>query len=159
MLEVHLREILLTIHLLANMVWIGFGFCELWLGRLFLAQDGSQAEAPLIRFIYRCDLVVFIATLTAFAAGTAMALLLGWGFFTHLWLGVKQAIMFGVLGVVVFILPTALKLGASIGALPPGPGPATPEIRSLYLKLEPWYLVMRVAAVIAVVLAIWRPVA
>jgi hypothetical protein len=30
------RESLLTVHILAVILWIGFGFCELWLGRLFL---------------------------------------------------------------------------------------------------------------------------
>jgi hypothetical protein len=152
-----LREILLTIHLLAVIVWIGFGFCELWLGRLFLQSEGQPVEATLIRFIYQCDLAVFIATLTAFAAGVTMALTLGWGFFTTLWLGAKQAIMFAVLGEVVLILPRALRLGPLISALPAGPGPATPDIRATYRWLEPWYLLMRLAALAAVALAVWRP--
>ena len=152
-----LRESLLTVHILANIIWIGFGFFELWLGRMFLATEGSQTEAPLIRLIYRSDVIVFIATLIAFAAGTGMALTLGWGFFTHVWLGIKQAIMFGVLTTIVVILPRALRLGALVGALPPGDGPATAEIRTLYRWLEPWYFLMRAAAVVAVVLAVWRP--
>ena len=32
------REFLLTVHILAVILWIGFGLCELWLGRLFLRQ-------------------------------------------------------------------------------------------------------------------------
>ncbi len=151
------REPLLTIHVLAIIVWIGFGFFELWLGRIFMKGDGGAAEAPLIRLVYRADLIVFIATLTAFASGTAMALLLDWGFFQNTWLGIKQAIMFAVLAIVLFILPPALKLGALIAALPEGPGPATPEIKAQYARLEPWYVAMRIAAVAAVVLAIWRP--
>ncbi|WP_164155402.1 hypothetical protein [Sandarakinorhabdus rubra] len=151
------RELLLTLHLLGIIVWIGFGLCEYWLGRVFLTQAGSPAEAPLIRFIYRCDLVVFIATLISFAAGTAMALLLGWGFFNELWLGIKQGIMFTVLAVVGIILPRALRLGTLIDALPAGPGPVTAEIRALYHWLDPFFLVMRALAVAAVVLAVWRP--
>ena len=151
------RESLLTVHILAVILWIGFGFCELWLGRLFLRQNGNPAEATLIRFIYQCDLVVFISTLVAFAAGTAMSLLLGWGFFNEFWLGIKQGIMLLVLAVVLIILPRALQLGALIKALPDGPGAATPEIRAVYRWLEPWYLVMRLLAVAAVVLAVWRP--
>jgi hypothetical protein len=151
------RESLLTVHILAVILWIGFGFCELWLGRLFLRQNGSPVEATLIRFIYQCDLVVFISTLVAFAAGTAMSLLLGWGFFNEFWLGIKQGIMLLVLAVVLIILPRALRLGALIKALPDGPGAATPEIRAVYRWLEPWYLVMRLLAVAAVVLAVWRP--
>ena len=156
-MESYWREILLTIHLLAIIVWIGFGMCELWLGRLFLRSQDADSEAPLIRFIYQCDLAVFIATLVAFAAGTAMSLLLGWGFFNSPWLGLKQGIMFAILAAVASILPAALRLGALIRELPPGPGPATVEIRAIYRRLEPWYLVMRLAAVAAVVLAVWRP--
>jgi hypothetical protein len=102
-------------------------------------------------------LVVFISTLVVFAAGTAMSLLLGWGFFNEFWLGIKQGIMLLVLGVVLIILPRALRLGALIKALPDGPGAVTPEIRAVYRWLEPWYLVMRLLAVAAVVLAVWRP--
>ena len=157
MLREHLREILLTIHIVAIIGWIGFGFCELWLGRLFLRSSDTPVEAPLIRFIYNCDLFVFISTLVAFGTGIAMALFLGWGFFTRLWLIVLQSIMIGVLGVVVIILPSALKLGSLVNALPAGPGPATPDIRKLYRWLEPWYLLMRLAAVVAVVFAVWKP--
>lgn len=156
-MALHLREVLLTVHLLAVIVWIGFGFFELWLGRAFLRLSGTPAGAPLIRLVYRSDVVVFIATLAAFAAGIAMALTLGWGFFQHLWLGIKQAIMIAVLVVVAVILPTALKLGGRVADLPEGPGPATPEIVGLYRRLEPWYLIMRLAAVAAVVLAVWKP--
>ncbi len=152
-----LREILLTIHVLAIIIWIGGGFFELWLGRAFLKSEGLATEAPLIRLVYQADLVVFAATLVAFGAGVAMTVTLDWGFFQHLWLGIKQAIMFGVLGVVVMILPGALKFGAMIGALPAGPGAVTADIRAAYRRLEPWYLLMRLAAVAAVVLAVWRP--
>ena len=154
----HLREILLSIHLLAVIVWIGFGLLELWLGRVFLSQEGAPVEGPLIRFIYRADLVVFVATLVGLASGLAMALTLGWGLFQTPWLGAKQAIMLGILGVVAVIMPRAQRLGACVSVLPAGPGPATPEIRAVYRQLEPWFLVMRGAAVVAVLLAVWRPV-
>ena len=86
-----------------------------------------------------------------------MSLLLGWGFFNEFWLGIKQGIMLVVLGVVLIILPRALQLGALIKALPDGPGAVTLEIRAVYRWLEPWYLAMRLLAVAAVVLAVWRP--
>jgi|HubBroStandDraft_1064217.scaffolds.fasta_scaffold1068214_2 hypothetical protein len=65
--------------------------------------------------------------------------------------------MIVVVLVVIGILPTAMKLNAATNALPPGPGPATEEIRAYYLRLEPWYWLMRVLAVVAVLLAIWKP--
>ena len=145
-----IRNALLSVHLLAIITWIGVGFFELYLGRRFLATKGSPVEAPLIRIVYNSDLVVAAATLTAFAAGIALALYEGLGFFQQLWLGAKQAIMIAVVLVVIAIMPTAMKLNAAINALPPGPGPATDEVRAIYLKLEPWYWLMRLLAVCAV---------
>ncbi|MCT2559551.1 hypothetical protein N0B51_11230 [Tsuneonella sp. YG55] len=153
-----MRESLLTIHVLAIAVWIGAGFYELWLGRLFLRSDGSAAEAPLIRAIYRSDLAVFGATLIAFVAGIALALTQGWGFFNDLWLGIKQAIMFGVLAVVAMIFPRAIRLGKAIDALPHGDGPVPRALKAQYAALEPWYALMRIAAVLAVGLAVFKPV-
>ena len=153
-----MRETLLSIHLLAVIVWLGAGFYELWLGRLFLRSNGSASEATLIRAIYRSDVVVFAATLIAFAAGATMALTLGWGFFQELWLGLKQAIMIAVLVIVAAIFPAALRLGRQISALPAGDGAVPAELKMTYARLEPWYWTMRVLGVVAVLLAIWRPV-
>lgn len=152
-----MREVLLIVHLLAVIVWLGGGFYELWLGRKFLRSNGSVAEAALVRAIYQSDLVVFAATVVAFLAGAAMAVFLEWGFFTQLWLGVKQAIALLILLIVASIFPTALKLGKQIEALPAGDGPVPQELKQTYRVLEPWYAIMRILGVIAVILAISRP--
>ena|SRR5450755_2456847 len=152
-----IRNTLLSIHILAIITWIGAGFFELYLGRRFLAAKGTVLEAPLIRIVYGSDLVVFGATIVAFVAGIAMAIYEGYWFFTVLWLGIKQAIMVLVIIIVCFIFPTAMKLNAAIKLLPDGLGPVTDDIRELYLKLEPWYWLMRVLALMAVFLAVWRP--
>jgi hypothetical protein len=152
-----IRNTLLSIHILAIITWIGAGFFELYLGRRFLAAKGTVLEAPFIRIVYGSDLVVFIATIVALLAGVAMAIYEGYWFFTVLWLGIKQAIMLLIIVIVVFIFPTAMKLNVAINLLPAGPGPANDDIRELYRKLEPWYWVMRILAVIAVLLAVWRP--
>lgn len=52
-----IRNMLLSVHLLAIIVWIGVGFFELYLGRRLLASSGSPVEAPLIRIVYNSDLV------------------------------------------------------------------------------------------------------
>lgn len=152
-----IRNTLLSIHLLAIIIWIGVGFFELYLGRKFLGARGTVLEAPLIRIVYGSDFVVFAATMIAFAAGIALTIHEGYGFFTVLWLGIKQGIMLAVIVVVIFIFPTAMKLDAAIKKLPPGPGEATDEVRGYYVKLEPWYWLMRILAVAAVLLAVWRP--
>ncbi|MEL6385855.1 MAG: hypothetical protein AAFR41_07215 [Pseudomonadota bacterium] len=158
MIEAYGREALLTVHILAVIAWLGFGFFELWLGRIFLADPESPAAAPLIRIVYNSDIVVFVATLTAFAAGITQTILFGWGWFETLWLGLKQGIMIIVLSVVALILPSAFRLNAQIKALPEGPGPASVEVIQSYRRLEPWYWLMRLLGLVAVVLAVWRPV-
>jgi hypothetical protein len=50
-----------------------------------------------------------------------------------------------------------MLINGVINALPAGPGPASDEMRSLYRNLEPWYWLMRVLAVGAALLAVWRP--
>ncbi|MGF1455149.1 MAG: hypothetical protein ACFB6R_07210 [Alphaproteobacteria bacterium] len=157
MIDAYAREALLTVHILAVILWLGFGFFELWLGRIFLADPNSPAAAPLIRIIYNADIVVFLATLTVFGVGITQTILFGWGWFETLWLGLKQAIMILILLVVALILPRAFKLNAQIQALPEGPGSASVEVVQSYRRLEPWYWLMRLLGLVAVVLAIWKP--
>lgn len=148
---------LLSVHLLAVIVWLGGGFYELYLGRMLLRSDGSSAEAALTRAIHRSGFVIFGATLVAFAAGAAMTIVLDLGFFTQFWLGLKQAIAVAILLIVSGIFPTALRLGQAIEALPPGDGPVPVPLKQLYARLEPWYTLMRVLGVVAVLLAAFRP--
>lgn len=152
-----IRSLLLSVHLLAVIVWLGGGFYELWLGRVFMRSNGSTAEAALIRAIYRSDLVVFGATLLVFIVGVVMAVVLDWGFFAQFWLGMKQAIALIILVIVVGILPTALRLGKQIDAMPQGDGPVPPAVKQTYARLEPWFATMRVLGVVAVLLAVFRP--
>ncbi len=156
-MDAYWRDILLTIHIFAVIVWLGFGFFELWLGRIFLGDPNSHVADPLIRIIYQSDVVVFGATLVAFAAGITQTIVFGWGWFETFWLGAKQAIMIGILTIVAFILPGALRLGKLIDALPEGPGPASHDVIAQYKRLEPWYWLMRLMGAGAVVLAVWKP--
>ncbi len=156
MVETYGREILLTIHILAVVVWLGFGFFELWLGRIVLSDPQSSTGAPLIRIIYQSDVVVFIATLIVFGSGLLQTALFGWGWFATLWLGAKQAIMITVLVSVALILRRALGLGTLIEAMPPGPGPASEEVITAYRQLEPWYWFMRILGLVGLVSAVWK---
>jgi hypothetical protein len=54
------------------------------------------------------------------------------------------------------IFPRAIKLGGVINALPKGIAEVPPHGYALYRALEPWYLAMRVLAVIAVALAVFK---
>lgn len=152
-----IRAALLSVHLLAVIVWLGAGFYELYLGRLLRRANGSTSEAVLIRAMHRSGFVIFGATLLAFAAGAAMAVMFDWGFFAQFWLGVKQAIALTILLMVAAILPTALRLGHAIEALPPGDGPVPLAVKQIYGRLEPWYALMRILGVVGVVLAVFRP--
>jgi hypothetical protein len=157
-----LRNLLLTIHVWAIAAWIGAGFLELYLGRRFLATEHGLPEvkreaATLLRLTYQADLGVFAATLAAFGAGLAMTFIFEWGFLTGpLWLTIKQVIMLGVLATVILILPRALRLGGIIGSLPKGAAEVPAEGYAIYRRLEPWYLAMRLLALLAAALAIFR---
>lgn len=152
------HDVVLAAHVLAAIVWIGFGFYELWLGRFFLANWDNPLGAPLARFIHRSDLAALVATMVVFLTGLAMALSHVDRLTHELWLMLKLGLTTAVLGVVSFSVQPSLDLGRQINALPPGPGPVTEEIRRAYSRIEPWNLVMRTLAVLAVLASIFRTV-
>ena len=96
-----LRNLLLTVHILGVIVWLGFGAYELLLSREIRRSRGTPLEAELIRIYGRYAAFVAVATLVVAATGALMSVLIGWGFFTSIWLGAKQAIMLLVLAVMV----------------------------------------------------------
>ena len=151
-----LNDLILAAHVLAAIVWIGFGFYELWLGRFFLANWDNPLGAPLARFIQRSDLAALIATMVVFLTGLAMGVSHIDRLTHELWLMVKLGLMTAVLGVVSFAVQPSLDLGRQINALPAGPGPVTEEIHEAYRRIEPWNLVMRSLAVLAVVSSIFK---
>ena len=89
--------------------------------------------------------------------GVLMSWFVGWGFFTALWLSIKQAIMIGVIAIMVGYAGRFRRIAQAIDALPPGPGPGTPEIRQLLRSIHLPVLAMRLGALLAVGLAVWRP--
>lgn len=158
MWDIFARDVLLTIHIFGVIVWLGFGFFELWIGRIVMSDPTAASAAPMMRLAYRADIFVFLATLVVFAAGITQTLLFGWGWFATLWLGVKQGLMIAILVAVAIIFSKATRMGALIGDLPDGDGPITPEIVKAYGGLEPWYWGMRLAGAFAVIFAVAKPV-
>jgi ABC-type phosphate/phosphonate transport system permease subunit len=151
------HDLILAVHLIAAIVWIGFGFYELWLGRFFLANWSTPLGAPLARFIHKSDLAALIATMVVFLTGLAFAAMNFEDIFRQLWLILKLALITAVLGLVAFTAHPALELGRMINALPKGPQPVTQEIRDAYKRIEPWNLAMRAIAVAAVLVSVWQP--
>jgi hypothetical protein len=151
-----LNDFILAAHVLAAIVWIGFGFYELWLGRFFLANWDNPLGAPLARFIHRSDLAALIATMVVFLTGGAFALMHLDRLTHELWLILKLGLITAVLGVVSFSLQPSLDLGRMINALPAGPGPVTAEIHDSYRRIEIWNLLMRTLAVIAVLVSLFH---
>ncbi len=154
-----LRSILLSIHLLAVVVWIGFGLYELLLIREIRHARGLPEEIPLIRIYGRYAGLVAIATLVVAAAGVAMSALLGWGFFSVLWLGIKQAIMAIILIGMIALIPLFRRTYAAIAGLSGSDSAALPTVRALIERVERYVILMRFGGVVAIVLAIWRPTA
>ncbi len=157
MADVILRNVLLSIHILAVVVWLGCGLYELLLTREIRRAFGSPEEIPLIRIYGRYAGIVAIATLITAAAGVLMTLMLGWGFFSVLWLGIKQAIMAAIILAMIFLTPLFLKTYATIGAVEDSDSPSLQVARELIWRVERYVVLMRLGGVVSVLLAVWRP--
>jgi uncharacterized membrane protein len=153
-----LRNLLLTLHLFGAIVWIGFGTYEILLSREIRKARGTPLEIPLIRMYGKYAGLVALATLVVAAAGVSMSIFLGWGFFSQFWLGAKQAIMLLILADMIYLLPVFLATAKATNKLIEPGDPLLQETRDLLARIEKHVIPMRVGAVVAVVLAIWRPV-
>ena len=153
-----LRTALLSTHILAVIVWLGFGLYELLLIREIRRARGLPEEIALIRIYGRYAGVVAIATLIVAAAGVAMALMLGWGFFNLLWLGLKQGIMAAIILGMIVLTPLFMRTYAAIGAISEGNAASIAAARDVIDRVERYVVLMRLGGVVAVVLAVWRPV-
>jgi hypothetical protein len=151
------RSALLTLHLFGVIVWLGTGLYELFLDREIRRARGTPAEVSLARVYVRYGPVVASATLLVAITGVLQASLFGWGYFSVLWLGAKQALMLLVLAVLGCLMPTFIRMSHVVSALPEGAEQLSDEARSLFSRARPWVLVMRSAALVAVLLAVFRP--
>jgi hypothetical protein len=100
---------------------------------------------------------VAIATLVVAAAGIAMSMLLGWGFFSVFWLGVKQGIMAAIIIGMIVLTPLFVRTYAAIARIS---GPQSLELqtaRTLIGRVERFVILMRLGGVAAILLAVWRP--
>ena len=152
-----LRTVLLSIHVLAAIVWLGCGLYELLLMHEIRRARGSLEEVALIRIYGRYAGIVAIATLVVAAAGVAMALLLGWGFFSVLWLGAKQGIMSAIILCMIILAPMFIKTYAAIDAISETNASSVKAARDAIGRVERYVILMRLGGLVAVVLAIWRP--
>jgi hypothetical protein len=152
-----LRNSLLTIHILGVIAWLGRGAYELLLSHEVRRARGTIMEIPLIRVYGRYAGLVVVATLVVACAGGAMASFLGWGFFTSLWLGIKQAIMLAILLAMAIMLPVFIRTANAIKALPDSMGPQLDSVRTLLERVDRHVIAMRFGALVAVVLAVWGP--
>jgi uncharacterized membrane protein len=152
-----LRNSLLTVHVLSVIVWLGCGLYELFLANELEQARGSPGEVRLARIYLKYAAPVPVATLLVAGTGVWMAIALKYGFFQVLWLGIKQALMIGVLIIFASVLPLFLKFQQQLNELPEDATELPADAAARFGTLEPWLLVMRVMGAIAVVLAIWRP--
>ena len=152
-----LRDTLLTVHILAVVVWLGFGLYELLLTRDIKNARGTQFEVPLLKIYGKYAPIVAIATLVVALTGVLMSIFLGWGFFQHMWLGIKQAIMLAVILDMIYLTPTFIRGAKEIGALSNNAGPELEAYRETQRTIDHHVVLMRLGGLVAVVLAVWRP--
>jgi uncharacterized membrane protein len=151
-----MREILLSLHILSAIVWLGAGLYDLFLLREIRRSAGTPLELALIRIHLRYGPVIAVATFLALLSGLLMSSLLGWGYFASVWLGTKQALMLGVLVLMVPFVPVIMRLQRAVNTLPDN-GAITDEVRTLVMVGGRYELAMRTAAFLAVLVAVWRP--
>lgn len=152
-----LRNFLLTIHVLGVIVWLGCGLYEILLLReLRRLRGNTAAEVAVIRIYGRYAGIVALATLLVAAMGVWMTLAFDWGFFRTLWLGIKQGIMAAVLLGMAVLTPQFIAAGKSINAVRDDGG-GLHEALSWIARVERHVIPMRIGALIAVALAIFRP--
>jgi uncharacterized membrane protein SirB2 len=149
-----LRNILLTVHLLS--VVVGAGLYDFFLTREIASAVGQPAELSLIRIHLRYGPVIAVAMFLVFISGVLMSVFLGWGFFTSTWLG-EQFLMLAILIMLIGFVPLVVRLARAVQALGNNAISATEEIRVLIRRGERYEVAMRLAALIALVLAVWRP--
>jgi uncharacterized membrane protein len=152
-----LRSTLLSIHILAVVVWLGCGLYELFLVREIRRARSSAEEIPLLRIYGRYAGIVAIATLVTAGAGVFMSIMLGWGFFTVLWLGIKQGIMAAIILAMLVLAPLFLKTYAAISAVSNSDPRSLQVARNLVSRVERYVVLMRLGGVVSVLLAVWRP--
>jgi uncharacterized membrane protein len=151
-----IRSTLLTLHLLAVVVWLGAGLYDLLLLREIRRSAGDAVELALIRLRLRYGPVIAVATVVVLFTGVLMSSLLGWGYFTHLWLGLKQVLMGLVVALLIPFIPVVIRLQRAVDGLATRV-PATDEVRRLLARGVRYEIAMRVAAVLALLLAVYKP--
>jgi len=152
-----LLKTLLTIHILGVIVWIGFGVYELLLSREIRQARGTAVEIALIRISTRYGGIIALATLVVAATGVLMVISLDWNFFQQLWLIILQAIMLAILLDMAWLTPTFRRAFKEVKALPDIPGPELVQCRETIAKIHTHVLLMRIGAVVAVVVAVFKP--
>ncbi len=140
-------------------MWLGFGAYELLLSREIRRARDTPLEIDLIRIYGRYAGLVALATLVVAVAGASMSVFVGWGFFTSLWLGTKQVIMLLILADMVFMVPTFIATAKATAKLSYPGGQVLDHTRHLLERVERHVIPMRIGALVAVVLAVWKPVA
>ena len=151
------RSLLLSVHILSVIVWLGCGLYELFLARELRKARGSPVELEFARTYLRYSASVPIATILVALSGVAMAIVLEWGFFQQFWLGTKQALMLIVLVIFASIVPPFMRFKNSVEALPENVEWLPSELAKQFDRIEPWLVIMRILGTAAVLLAVAKP--
>lgn len=141
-----MRDTLLTFRIFGVIVWLGFGIYELFLTHEIRKAKNTPIEVALIRIYGRYAGLVALATIVVAIVGGLMASLLGWGYFKHFWLGIKQMIMLAILLDIAYMIPTFIRTTKAINELPDSGAPPLAQVRSLLEKVECHVIPMRVGA-------------
>ena len=154
-----LQGTLLSLHLLGVVVWIGAGLYDLFVDHEIVRARGTPAEVALARVYVRYGPVIVAAVLVVAGTGALQTGLYGWGWLAWSWLGAKQVLMAVALVVLFGLFPSFARLSSVVRALPPGASELSADARAALARVRPWVLALRACALVALVLAVFRPMA
>lgn len=109
------RKIVLTLHVITSVGWLGVDFAMLTLGILgFTASDLETMRESYVTMERFGEILVIPAGLGAVLTGMALALCTPWGLIRYKWVLTKLIVALAAVALAVFALPIQLHNAASL---------------------------------------------
>ncbi|MBM7573439.1 DUF2269 family protein [Aquibacillus albus] len=153
-----LYEILITVHIITAMLWLGGALVETF---YFIPQfkkvSNGITEAHFIKIWSSSGPYYGPVVLLLLFTGITLTIYGGWGFFQSFWLGTKQGIMITIfLIAIAAAFPNMGKTQKMATALLEKNEPANDALRKQFKKTVVFFDIMHIGVFINVILAILR---
>ncbi|MCA1029533.1 DUF2269 domain-containing protein [Bacillus timonensis] len=152
-----LYTFLLFVHLLCVVVWLGGALVEtFYFMPRFKKEIDGHSEVRFIRMWASSGSYYGPAIILLLLTGIFLSIMGGWGFFTSLWLSIKQLIMLAVLIILFLVAPKMKKLQREALLYQIRKQPMDDELRERFNKTTRFFDIIHIGVLINVVLAVWK---